>query len=101
MRRCEVVWVLVAEGEVARTESMQSLPLCELATKHTSIRNHRGILCGQPTYHGFSCSCCISQVCQRVAPIFEAEPRTVLLQSPVYVFGDIHGNLEASLSLSF
>lgn len=34
------------------------------------------------------------QVCQRVAPLFEAEPRTVLLQSPVYVFGDIHGNLE-------
>ena len=44
-------------------------------------------------------SCCdTTQVCQRVAPIFEAEPRTVLLQSPVYVFGDIHGNLEASLS---
>lgn len=34
------------------------------------------------------------KVCQRVAPIFEAEPRVVLLQSPVYVFGDIHGNLE-------
>ncbi|CBN75553.1 conserved unknown protein [Ectocarpus siliculosus] len=34
------------------------------------------------------------KVCQRVAPIFEAEPRAVLLQSPVYVFGDIHGNLE-------
>ncbi|CAM9963654.1 unnamed protein product [Ascophyllum nodosum] len=34
------------------------------------------------------------QVCSRVAPIFEAEPRVVMLQSPVYVFGDIHGNLE-------
>jgi hypothetical protein len=26
--------------------------------------------------------------------MLEAEPRCVFLQSPVYVFGDIHGNLE-------
>ncbi|CAM9106958.1 unnamed protein product [Phaeothamnion confervicola] len=34
------------------------------------------------------------ELCERVAPVFEAEPRCVFLQSPVYVFGDIHGNLE-------
>ncbi|CAM9679230.1 unnamed protein product [Chrysoparadoxa australica] len=33
-------------------------------------------------------------ICERVAPILESEPRCVFLQSPVYVFGDIHGNLE-------
>jgi Calcineurin-like phosphoesterase len=33
-------------------------------------------------------------VCQAVGEIFENEPRCVFLQSPVYVFGDIHGNLE-------
>ncbi|CAM9183256.1 unnamed protein product, partial [Choristocarpus tenellus] len=36
----------------------------------------------------------VIKICQRVAPLFEAEPRAVFLQSPVYVFGDIHGNLE-------
>ena len=30
----------------------------------------------------------------RVRPILEAEPRVAFLQSPAYVFGDIHGNLE-------
>jgi len=30
----------------------------------------------------------------KVRTIFENEPRTVFLQSPAYVFGDIHGNLE-------
>ncbi|CAM9106884.1 unnamed protein product [Phaeothamnion confervicola] len=34
------------------------------------------------------------KLCKRVAPIYEAEPRCVFVQSPVYVFGDIHGNLE-------
>lgn len=33
-------------------------------------------------------------VCNAVGEIFESEPRCVFLQSPVYVFGDIHGNLE-------
>mmetsp|Transcript_5507 Transcript_5507/g.8315 ORF Transcript_5507/g.8315 Transcript_5507/m.8315 type:complete len:407 (+) Transcript_5507:380-1600(+) len=33
-------------------------------------------------------------LCKRVKPIFENEPRVVFLQSPTYVFGDIHGNLE-------
>eukprot|EP01084_Bolivina_argentea_P239607 402687_1 len=33
-------------------------------------------------------------LCQKVAPLFENEPRCVFIQSPVYVFGDIHGNLE-------
>ena len=30
----------------------------------------------------------------KVRNIFEKEPRVAFLQSPVYVFGDIHGNLE-------
>eukprot|EP00567_Pseudictyota_dubia_P001955 CAMPEP_0197467558 /NCGR_PEP_ID=MMETSP1175-20131217/65629_1 /TAXON_ID=1003142 /ORGANISM="Triceratium dubium, Strain CCMP147" /LENGTH=676 /DNA_ID=CAMNT_0043003635 /DNA_START=326 /DNA_END=2356 /DNA_ORIENTATION=- len=30
----------------------------------------------------------------KVKPIFEAEPRVAFLQSPAYVFGDIHGNIE-------
>ena len=30
----------------------------------------------------------------RVRPLLEAEPRVAFLQSPAYVFGDIHGNLE-------
>jgi hypothetical protein len=30
----------------------------------------------------------------RVRPILEDEPRVIFLQSPCYVFGDIHGNLE-------
>ena len=36
----------------------------------------------------------LAVVCQAVGEIFENEPRCVFLQSPVYVFGDIHGNLE-------
>ena len=36
----------------------------------------------------------LSEVCKAVSEIFENEPRCVFLQSPVYVFGDIHGNLE-------
>lgn len=34
------------------------------------------------------------QLCQRAKPHFEAEPRCLALESPSYVFGDIHGNLE-------
>jgi hypothetical protein len=34
------------------------------------------------------------QLCERVKPIFEAEDRCLFLESPSYVFGDIHGNLE-------
>lgn len=30
----------------------------------------------------------------KIRKIFESEPRVAFLQSPVYVFGDIHGNLE-------
>ena len=30
----------------------------------------------------------------KIRNIFESEPRVAFLQSPVYVFGDIHGNLE-------
>eukprot|EP00981_Chlorochromonas_danica_P001277 scaffold268_cov210-Ochromonas_danica.AAC.72 len=33
-------------------------------------------------------------VCRAVTEIFEQQPRCIFLQSPVYVFGDIHGNLE-------
>lgn len=33
-------------------------------------------------------------VCTAVSAIFEMEPRCIFMQSPVYVFGDIHGNLE-------
>ena len=36
----------------------------------------------------------LAVVCEAVGDIFESEPRCVFLQSPVYVFGDIHGNLE-------
>lgn len=32
--------------------------------------------------------------CRAVTEVFEQSPRCVFLQSPVYVFGDIHGNLE-------
>jgi hypothetical protein len=33
-------------------------------------------------------------VCHAVSDVFESEPRCLFMQSPVYVFGDIHGNLE-------
>jgi hypothetical protein len=36
----------------------------------------------------------IIAVCAEVQKTFEAEPRVVFLQSPAYVIGDIHGNLE-------
>jgi hypothetical protein len=36
----------------------------------------------------------VLKLCGRVRPILEAEPRVAFLQSPVYVFGDLHGNLE-------
>lgn len=36
------------------------------------------------------------RLCARAGPIFENEPRCLFIQSPVYVFGDIHGNLEVS-----
>ena len=34
------------------------------------------------------------EVCDYVSTVFEPEPRCVFLQSPCYVIGDIHGNLE-------
>ena len=34
------------------------------------------------------------KLCKAVMVLFECEPRCIFLQSPVYVFGDIHGNLE-------
>jgi hypothetical protein len=34
------------------------------------------------------------EICKNVCEIFEQQPRCIFLQSPVYVFGDIHGNLE-------
>lgn len=34
------------------------------------------------------------EVCHAVSEILEQQPRVIFLQSPVYVFGDIHGNLE-------
>ena len=34
------------------------------------------------------------RLCSKVKPILESEPRVAFLQSPAYVFGDIHGNLE-------
>ena len=36
----------------------------------------------------------LMQLCERVKPFFEQEPRCLALESPSYVFGDIHGNLE-------
>ncbi|CAM9508427.1 unnamed protein product [Ectocarpus sp. 4 AP-2014] len=36
----------------------------------------------------------LMRLCKGVSHLYEAEPRCVFLQSPVYVFGDIHGNLE-------
>ncbi len=36
----------------------------------------------------------LMQLCARVKPIFEQEARCLSLESPTYVFGDIHGNLE-------
>jgi hypothetical protein len=36
----------------------------------------------------------LKQVCESVSEILEKEPRCLFMQSPVYVFGDIHGNLE-------
>jgi len=35
----------------------------------------------------------IISLCKKVTPIFEAEDRCLRLQAPVYVFGDVHGNL--------
>eukprot|EP00597_Dinobryon_sp_UTEXLB2267_P000795 CAMPEP_0170073404 /NCGR_PEP_ID=MMETSP0019_2-20121128/10839_1 /TAXON_ID=98059 /ORGANISM="Dinobryon sp., Strain UTEXLB2267" /LENGTH=565 /DNA_ID=CAMNT_0010282935 /DNA_START=107 /DNA_END=1804 /DNA_ORIENTATION=+ len=34
------------------------------------------------------------QVCNAVSELLDKEPRCLFMQSPVYVFGDIHGNLE-------
>eukprot|EP00339_Tiarina_fusa_P001205 CAMPEP_0117076298 /NCGR_PEP_ID=MMETSP0472-20121206/53783_1 /TAXON_ID=693140 ORGANISM="Tiarina fusus, Strain LIS" /NCGR_SAMPLE_ID=MMETSP0472 /ASSEMBLY_ACC=CAM_ASM_000603 /LENGTH=557 /DNA_ID=CAMNT_0004802137 /DNA_START=328 /DNA_END=2001 /DNA_ORIENTATION=+ len=34
------------------------------------------------------------KLCQKVRHVLEREPRVVYLQSPAYIFGDIHGNLE-------
>lgn len=34
------------------------------------------------------------KLCKSVKVLLETEPRVVFLQSPCYVFGDIHGNLE-------
>jgi len=34
------------------------------------------------------------KLCQKVRHVLEGEPRCVYLQSPAYIFGDIHGNLE-------
>ena len=36
----------------------------------------------------------LALVCASVCNILESEPRCSFLQSPVYVIGDIHGNLE-------
>ena len=36
----------------------------------------------------------LKEVCNEVSDILENEDRNISLQSPVYVFGDIHGNLE-------
>ena len=33
-------------------------------------------------------------VCESVSDIFEDEPKVIEMQSPTYVIGDIHGNLE-------
>ena len=33
-------------------------------------------------------------VCEEIEAVFEEEPRVIFLQSPCYVIGDIHGNLE-------
>jgi len=33
-------------------------------------------------------------VCEEIEVVLEEEPRVIFLQSPCYVFGDIHGNLE-------
>lgn len=38
------------------------------------------------------------KLCKTISNIYEKEPRCVFLQSPVYVFGDIHGNLEVRIS---
>mmetsp|Transcript_9923 Transcript_9923/g.15279 ORF Transcript_9923/g.15279 Transcript_9923/m.15279 type:complete len:588 (-) Transcript_9923:210-1973(-) len=34
------------------------------------------------------------KLCQKVRHLLEKEPRVAFVQSPAYVFGDIHGNLE-------
>jgi len=34
------------------------------------------------------------EVCEAVEAVLEEEPRVIFMQSPVYVIGDIHGNLE-------
>ncbi len=34
------------------------------------------------------------KLCQKVRHVLEREPRVVYVQSPAYIFGDIHGNLE-------
>ena len=36
----------------------------------------------------------MTEVLRLVKPIFEAEPKIIKVQSPIYVFGDIHGNLK-------
>lgn len=36
----------------------------------------------------------IFKLCQKVRHVLEGEPRVVYVQSPAYIFGDLHGNLE-------
>lgn len=36
----------------------------------------------------------LSKMCEEVETLLENEPRCVFLQSPVYIFGDIHGNVD-------
>ena len=36
----------------------------------------------------------ILRLTKKIKGLFESEPRVAFLQSPAYVFGDIHGNLE-------
>ena len=36
----------------------------------------------------------MKKLCDQLEGIFKKEPRLVKVQSPVYIFGDIHGNLK-------
>lgn len=82
-------------ASMATANALRSFPLKEkdkLAQKMIGLFKNPKAHAEYLTSQGFAKD--LIRLCKRISPIFEEEPRCVFIQSPVYVFGDIHGNLE-------
>jgi diadenosine tetraphosphatase ApaH/serine/threonine PP2A family protein phosphatase len=44
--------------------------------------------------HSLGFADALLELCARVSRVFSAEPRVLALQSPMYIFGDLHGNFQ-------